>query len=363
MKCIPTIVCSFLVSSCFYDNASCEDTSSMPRCTPESQGVSSDAIIQFLETADSQVDSMHSFMMLRHGNVVAEAWWQPESAEKPHVLYSLSKSFTSTAIGMAVAENKLSIDDVVLDFFPEEAPAEPSKNLKVMRIRDLLTMSTGHQDVPDLKAEKEWKRTFLNHPVPHKPGTHFLYNSAGTYMLSAILQKQTGQTLLEYLKPRLFDPLGIQQPTWESSPEGINVGGSGLFLCTEDIAKFGQLYLQKGNWHSKQLVPAEWIDLATSKQVSNGSDPSRDWDQGYGFQFWKCRHGAYRGDGKNGQFCIVLPKQDAVIAITANSANMQAELNVVWDKLLPAFHDTMLPEDGQAQERMMQTVRELRAKK
>ena len=178
-----------------------------------------------------------------------------------------------------------------------------------------------------------------------------------------IVQKVTGQTVLEYLKPRLFDPLGIAQPRWDNSPEGISLGGYGLFLCTEDIAKFGQLYLQNGNWLGKQLVPAQWITQATSKQVSNGSDPSRDWDQGYGFQFWRCRHDAYRGDGKDGQFCILLPKMDAVIAITANTGDMQAELNVVWDKLLPAFHDKPLPDNPSDQAKLKQLASELKAKK
>lgn len=337
--------------------------SALPRSAPESQGVSSKNILEFIEHADSHINSMHSFMMVRHGKVVAEAWWNPESADKPHVLFSLSKSFTSTAVGLAVAEGKLSIDDLVIKFFPEETPAEVATNLKAMRVRDLLTMSAGHQDEVNLKSELHWRKAFLNHPVPHKPGTHFKYNTPATYMLSAIVQKVTGETVLEYLKPRLFDPLGIAQPKWDSSPEGISLGGYGLFVRTEDIAKFGQLYLQKGMWHGKQLVPAAWIEQATSKQVSNGSDPSRDWDQGYGFQFWRCRHDAYRGDGKDGQFCIVLPKLDAVIAITANTGDMQAELNVVWDKLLPAFHDNSLPDNPNDQAKLNQLVNELKAKK
>ena len=283
-------------------------------------------------------------MLVRHGHVVAEAWWTPEAPEKAHVLWSLSKSFTSTAVGLAVAEGKLSVDDPVLKFFSEEAPSNPSGNLKAMRVRDLLTMATGHQDEVNLKGEKDWIRAFLNHPVPHKPGTHFKYNTPATFMQSAIVQKVTGQSVLDYLKPRLFDPLGIEQPQWDANPQGISIGGYGLYLRTEDIAKFGQLYLQNGKWQGKQLVPAEWIAEATAKQVSNGSDPQRDWDQGYGYQFWRCRHNAFRGDGKDGQFCIVIPKFDAVIALTANTGDMQAELNVVWDKLLPAFSDTSLPE-------------------
>jgi CubicO group peptidase (beta-lactamase class C family) len=317
----------------------------LPRSTPESQGVSSAMIREFIETADEKVDTMHSFMLVRHGYVVAEGWWKPESAEKPHVLHSLSKSFTSTAVGMAVAEGKMSVDDPVLKFFPDDAPAQPSDKLKAMRVRDLLTMSTGHNTEPRFTAEEPWVKSFLAHEVAHKPGAHFMYNTPATHMCSAIVGKVTGQTVLDYLKPRLFDPLGIENPEWGASPQGNTVGGWGLHIRTEDIAKFGQLYLQKGKWNGKQLVPVSWVEMATARQVSNGSDPSKDWDQGYGFQFWRCRHGAYRGDGAFGQFCLVLPEQDTVIAITADAGNMQAELNIVWEKLLPAFHGAPLQEN------------------
>ena len=299
---------------------------------------------------------MHSFMLVRHGFVIAEGWWKPESAEKSHVLHSLSKSFTSTAVGLAVAEGKLSIDDPVLKFFPDEAPATPSEKLKAMRVRDLLTMSTGHDVEVKFTTNTPWVQTYLSHPVLHKPGAHFLYNTPGSYMLSAIVQNVTGQTELDYLRPRLFEPLGIENPEWGASPQGINFGGWGLFLRTEDIAKFGQLYLQKGRWKGKQLIPAAWVEQATSKQVSNGSDPTKDWDQGYGFQFWRCRHGAFRGDGANGQFCVVLPEQDAVIAITADTRDMQAELNLVWEQLLPAFHPKRLPSNSVEQMKLKQSL-------
>ncbi|MDB6172820.1 MAG: flp 1 [Chthoniobacteraceae bacterium] len=328
---------------------------SLPRSLPEAQGVSSADIRAFVEAANRQISTMHSFMLVRHGQVVAEGWWKPEAAEKPHVMHSLSKSFTSTAVGLAIADGKLSLDDLVFSFFPEEAPAEPSDKLKAMRVRDLLTMTTGNETEAKFTSDKSWVQTFLAQPVPHKPGTHFLYNTSGSHMLSAIVRKVTGETVLEYLKPRLFEPLGIQEPEWGSSPQGNTFGGWGLKIRTEDIAKFGQLYLQKGNWNGKQLVPVSWVEQATAKQVSNGSDPTKDWDQGYGFQFWRCRHGAYRGDGANGQFCIVLPEEDAVIAITADTRDMQAELNVVWDKLLPAFHPAPLPPNSDEVASLMQT--------
>ncbi len=340
------------------------EPATLPRSTPESQGVSSLQVRKFIEAADKRVTTMHSFMLVRNGHVVAECWWKPEAPDKPHVLWSLSKSFTSTAVGLAVAEGKFSIDDPVLKFFPEDAPASPSEKLRMMRVRDLLTMSTGHETEPDVRGrtDQSWVKTFLEHPVPHKPGAHFQYNTPATYMLSAIVEKTTGQTVLEYLKPRLFEPLGIENPRWDTSPQGITLGGYGLFVRTEDIAKFGQLYLQKGQWNGNQLLSPEWVALATSKQVSNGSDPTKDWDQGYGFQFWRSRHGAFRGDGKDGQFCVVIPERNVVIAITANTRDMQGQLNVVWDELLSAFADAPLPENTEEQAKLKELSSQLQAR-
>jgi CubicO group peptidase (beta-lactamase class C family) len=319
--------------------------------TPESQGVSSSAVLALVEVLD-QVDAMNSFMLVRHGKVVAEGWWSPYDAESNHELYSLSKSFTSTAVGMAVAEGKLSIDDEVLRFFPDDGPAAPSANLKSMRVRDLLTMSAGHQDEVPTASDKISAKSFLTNAVPHKPGTHFKYNTPATFMCSAILQKLTAQTVAEYLRPRLFEPLGITQPVWNTNWQGVSLGGYGLSVRTEDIARFGQLYLQKGQWQGRQLIPKEWVELATSKQVSNGSNPKSDWDQGYGFQFWRCRNGAYRGDGAFGQYCIVMPEQDAVIAITSGVKDMQSVLNVIWEKLPPAFQPKRLKADSLNQKKL-----------
>lgn len=331
----------------------------LPRSTPEQQGISPSAILAFVEAADTEIDAMHSFMLVRHGHVVAEGWWTPYDARTPHVLYSLSKSFTSTAVGLAVAEGKLSLDDEVLKMFPEDAPAEPSANLKAMRVRDLLRMSTGNQteaslwrrDAASPARDDPWTKKFLAHAVPFKPGTHFLYNSPGTYMLSAMAQKVTGASVLDYLRPRLFDPLGFESPTWVASPEGITAGAWGLLARTEEIARFGQLYLQRGMWQGRQLVPAAWVEEATARQTSNGSSPISDWDQGYGYQFWRSRHDSYRGDGAFGQYCLVLPALDAVVIITSGVRDMQSVMNLVWDKLLPAMKAEAVPEDasGRAQ--------------
>jgi hypothetical protein len=224
-----------------------------------------------------------------------------------------------------------------------------------MRVRDLLRMNTGHVTEPQLFGQVDssmrsatWVKRFFAHPVTFKPGTHFLYNSPATYMLSAIVQKVTGQTVLDYLQPRLLEPLGIERPVWVRSPEGINAGAYGLSVRTEDIAKLGQLYLQKGRWNGRQLIPTAWVEEATARQTSNGSSPNSDWDQGYGYQFWQSRHG-YRGDGAFGQYMLILPQYDAVVAITSGVRDMQSVMNLVWDKLLPAMQPTALPANVVAQ--------------
>jgi CubicO group peptidase (beta-lactamase class C family) len=329
-----------------------------PHSTPEEQGIASRAIADFISTAEKSNMGLHSFMLLRHGQVVAEGWWHPWSRESPHMLFSLSKSFTSTAVGLAVAERRLTVENTLLSFFPSDSPKKISKNLELMKVKHLLSMSTGHdQDTTErvFRSRNPFK-AFLSLPVEHTPGTHFVYNTAASYMLSAIVQKLTGQTLLEYLTPRLFNPLEIEGATWESDPNGINFGGWGLNLTTEDIARFGQLYLQKGRWNDQRLLPAWWVEAATKWQVSNGDDPDSDWAQGYGYHFWRCRHNIYRGDGAFGQYCIVMPDQDAVLAITAGVADMQAVLNLVWEKLLPAMENVNLSSNERAAESLGRTL-------
>src|ERR1035438_8061182 len=343
--------------------AAADPSLKLPRSTPEEQGISSAALLGFVQAAEQKIDALHSFILVRHGHVVAEGWWSPYAADEPHALFSLSKSFTSAAVGLAVADGKLSLEDTVLKFFPDEAPANPSKNLGSMRVCDLLRMCTGQRD-EDLKgfpfqSKMDLVRVFLEIPVPDKPGSHFVYNTAATYMLSAIVQKVTGQTVLDYLRPRLFEPLGISGPTWDASAQGISLGGFGLSIRTEDIARFGQLYLQRGQWRGRQLIPAGWVDAATSLQTSNGSDPASDWDQGYGYQFWRCRHGFYRGDGAFGQYCVVMPEFDAVIAITAGLTVLESVLNVVWDRILPAFEETALPANRESDRRLMEKLASL----
>ncbi|MFT4032088.1 MAG: serine hydrolase [Siphonobacter sp.] len=315
----------------------------LPRSTPEAQGIASDGILNFIKTIESEKLNVHSLMVLRHGQVIAEGWWAPYAPTLKHTLYSLSKSFTSTAIGIAVDEKRLHVDDKIISFFPEDAPPKVSPNLATMRVKDLLTMSTGHatDTTPAIAATQNWVKAFFEQPVEYQPGTHFLYNSGATYMLSALIQKLTGQTLLEYLTPRLFRPLSIEGADWEVDPKGINTGGWGLRVKTEDIARFGQMYLQKGIWKGKRIVSENWVNDATTFEIQSaggtGPKETNDWLQGYGYQFWRCRHEGYRGDGAFGQYCIVIPDQDLVLAMTSETANMQGIMDAAWNHILPAI--------------------------
>ncbi|HLL93655.1 MAG TPA: serine hydrolase [Spirosoma sp.] len=339
----------------------------LPRSLPANQGVASGGLLDFVSAIEKANLNVHSLMVLRHGQVVAEGWWAPYAPQFKHTLYSLSKSFTSTAVGMAVAEGKLTVADKVISFFKADLPATISDNLAAMRVKDLLTMTTGHdkEPTPSMRADgnKNWIRVFLAHPVDHKPGTHFVYNSGATYMLSAIVQKLSGQPVLAYLKPRLFDPLGIEGSDWEVDPNGINTGGWGLRIRTEDIAKFGQLYLQKGVWNGKRLISEAWIADATRSQVQSAGGKRKaeenDWLQGYCYQFWRCRHDTYRGDGAYGQYCIVLPNQDAVVAITSETSDMQAILDAVWNHILPALQGVGLSADKAASVPLTQKLKSL----
>ncbi|MBO9607596.1 MAG: serine hydrolase [Paenibacillaceae bacterium] len=295
-------------------------------------------------------------MLLRRGNVVAEGWWAPYGEYLPHMMFSLSKSFTSTAIGMAIEEGKFGLHDHVLSFFPERADelaaspafADNRDRLSRLTVRHLLTMASGHgvDTLPALMDRKDgdWVKAFLESPLVHEPGTAFVYNSGATYVLSAILQRATGEKLRDYLQPRLFAPLGIEGAAWDECPQGVTTGGWGLWTTTEAIAKFGRLYAQLGAWEGRRLVAEEWVREATSAQIDNGdasgsNTGNSDWQVGYGYQFWRCRHGAYRGDGAFGQYCIVFPEQDAVLAITSGVGDMQAVLDAVWAYVLPALND------------------------
>jgi CubicO group peptidase (beta-lactamase class C family) len=313
----------------------------LPRSTPASQGVDPAAILSFLDALDERADiEMHSLMVVRHGQVVAEGWWAPYSAERPHLLYSLSKSFTSTAAAFAQAEGLLDLDDTVISHFGEFAADITDPRSRSMKIRHIASMASGHtqETLPTALARdpEEPVRGFLLTPPERDPGTVFAYNQPCTYTLGSIVQRNAGMPLTSYLRPRLFDPLGIGPVGWHTFPPGREQSFSGLFARTEDIAKLGLLYLQRGRWEGTQLLAPEWVAEATAAQVANAENTEPDWQQGYGFQFWRSRHG-YRGDGAFGQFCVILPEQDAVIVTTAYTLAMQAVLDALWEQLLPGL--------------------------
>ncbi|MDR1202565.1 MAG: beta-lactamase family protein, partial [Tannerellaceae bacterium] len=313
--------------------------------------VDEQGIKDFLKTIREAEQDLHSLMIVRHGKVVYEQWFGDNAPDKPHVLHSVSKTFTATAIGFAVAEGRLKLTEKVISFFPDKLPAEISDNLNALEIRHLLTMSCGHDRAPNAIRSTpgmDWVEGFLATPFEHEPGVFFVYNSMGSYMLSAIIQKVTGEKLIDYLTPRLFTPLAINDAAWEESPQGINTGGWGLFLKTEDLAKMGLFFLQKGKWNGKQLLPTEWFDEATASHIASlpaGRRPEQitpetkevDCLQGYGYQMWRSRYNSYRADGNLGQFILILPEKETVIVTTSNSHDMYGELDLVWNYLLPAL--------------------------
>ena len=324
----------------------------LPRAeTPDSVA---SAMENFFQRAAGDSLDIHSVMIVKDGKVIFSRWQSEGVDTVPHVLHSVSKTFTATAVGLAIADGKMKLTDKIIDFFPDKLPAEVSDNLKAMTVRDLLTMSCGHDVEPSGfrgGEETDWVQAFLAHPVVHKPGTFYLYNSLGTYMLSASVQKVTGEKVVDYLDTRLFQPLHIDKPKWDESPQGINCGGWGLYLKTEDLAKMGQLLLQQGEWNGKQIIPAEWVSEMSKKQVESVNPGTRmedaeakgmtvetsDWMQGYGYQMWRCRPGCFRADGARGQYIIVVPDKNAVIAITSDVEDLQGELNLVWDNILPVL--------------------------
>jgi CubicO group peptidase (beta-lactamase class C family) len=320
----------------------------LPRSTPEAEGLSSAGVLALVSAlASGQAGEIHSLMLLRHGKVVAEGWWAPYAPEDLHVLYSVTKSFNATAVGFAVAEGLLGIDDLLVPHFADMAPATVDPELSAMTIRHLLTMSTGHTtdsiDAMRQRSDGQWTRSFLEGDVPNPPGTNFLYNSGAAYMLGSLVQRVTGSTVEEYLRPRLFEPLGITHELWGQSQERVNLADGGLSVRTEDLAKFGQLYLAGGVWKGEQLLPEGWASAATAMQVSTGNNDN-NWGYGYGFQFWRSQVG-YRADGSLGQFAFVLPDEDMVLAITSGTNDTNGVMNIVWQNLPAIMGDGSTVED------------------
>ncbi|MBQ8501971.1 MAG: serine hydrolase [Bacteroides sp.] len=327
------LLLAFLVSSLLH-----AQVGELPRATPESVGISSKTIIALFDSAMALPKTeIHSLLVLRHGKVVGELYPRPFAAQYRHTMYSCSKTFVAAAIGLAIDENRLRLTDRVAAFFPEHLPDTITPYLADMTVRDLLVMASGIK--PDWNMRNittDWIRTFLAKPVK-QPGIEFQYDSMVTYMLSAIVQKVTGMTMLDYLKLKLFDPMHITEVAWELSPEGINTGGWGLHIQSESLAKFGLLLLNEGRWEGRQLLSASWVKEMTSLQMEREGED-------YGYQTWLCEYpGAVRADGALGQFVIMVPEKDMVIVITECSLlNGKPQRNLFWHQLLPAVADAPL---------------------
>lgn len=316
---------------------------------PENHGLSSKALMDFF-TRMVQLDlQVNSLMLLQDGKATAQFWREPYRRDSVQLLYSLSKSVTSIAVGIAWENGFLDLQDKVISFFPDKLPEKVSVNLEKLTIHHLLSMSTGHQDniYSTVAAEEDWVKTFLSLDILNDPGIYYLYNTHATYMLSAIIERATGQDLVGFLMPRLFEPLGIAKPSWETCPKGIIAGGMGLSLTTESVAKFGQMLLNKGTYNNQRIVSEKYIALATMEQSDNRSTTDRiDSAQGYGYQFHLCRRGAFRGDGAFGQLCFVAPKENIVIAATSSFKSMnqlQTLLDLVYEYIIDNLNNATIP--------------------
>lgn len=320
----------------------------LQRIRPEEAGISSRHILRFLEAARENGLELHSFQFLRHGKVYSEGWFAPYNKNSHHIMFSFTKSLTSTAIGFARQEGLLALEDKLVDIFPDKLPEHPSENLNSCTVRDLLVMGCGHdEEIPLMGLNSEdWVRCFLEQPFPHTPGTKFLYNTAGTNMLVAVLRRKTGQNLMEFLRPRLFQPLGMENISCYQMPDGTDVGGAGSMLTTEAMARFTQFVANKGMWEGRQLLEPGWFALATAKQIDNGPSDQPNWEAGYGFQFWRCTPpDTFRGDGAYGQFGVVCGDSDAVFVLTTASTNFHYTLDLLFRHLKDNFQDAPLPED------------------
>ena len=324
----------------------------LPRASAESVGIGSGSLAGLVDALADPELGLHGLVVVRHGTVVAEGSWLPYRADTPHSVFSVSKSLTATAVGLAVADGRLSVDERVLDVLPSHATAAARACAGDLTVRHLLTMATGHgadtMTAMRVQPGADWVQLFLETPTVCPPGERFVYDNGASYLLSVIVSSRTGRSLVEQLTPRLFGPLGIEDPVWATDERGVCLGSTGLRLRTGDLAKIGQLFLQRGRWHGRQLVDESWIETASRAHVATDGEPEPDRSQGYGFQFWRSRHGGYRADGAFGQFVLVLPDQDVVVAISAGTSRTQAVLTAVWDHLLPALHERALAPDPAA---------------
>ncbi|MFA6948704.1 MAG: serine hydrolase, partial [Eubacteriales bacterium] len=320
--------------------------------SPEECGIPSPSVSAFIERLKSEQLGVEGFMLCRHGKVIARALAEPYKVTDKRHVYSISKSYTGTAIGIARDDGLCGVTDRIVDIFPEYVPENPSENLKKMTIHHLLSMNTGHDaDTTGalMSGGGNWAKTFMSLEVAHEPGTKFVYNSGASYMLSAIITKLTGMTLLEYLTPRLFNPLGIKGVWWDACPRGINLGGWGLHVSVRDMLKLGVFYLNGGTWGKMRVVSQDWVTLASSAHSDNSiTGGSPDWSCGYCYQLWRCQHNCFRGDGAFGQLIIVSPEKDMVLSLISEDNRFQQLCDAYWETILSCAHDKALPEEPAA---------------
>ncbi|MGY0021162.1 serine hydrolase domain-containing protein [Streptomyces sp. cg35] len=324
----------------------------LPRSAPTASGISSRSIAALLDRLEDRSVECHSIMVVHRGHVVAEGWWDPYSADRPHLLYSLTKSFTSIAVGLAIADGLLSLDDRVVDVLPDHVPSDVSEQGGRITVHHLLSMSAGH--ATDSLAEA-WElepddlvKGFLRLPFAATEGTRHTYDNSTTFILARMVERVTGCGLPEFLDARLFKPMGVDHAEWDRVASGAAFGFHGLHLTTEAIAAFGQLLLSGGRWDEQQLVPRAWVELATRRHIDcvwDLDEPNQaDFRCGYGYQFWMSRHG-YHGHGSFGQQCVVIPSHDLVVAVTAQG-DAQEVLDSIWECLLPGVqHSASAGED------------------
>lgn len=335
--------------------------------TPEEAGLSSRALLDYLDAVERSGIEQHSVMVVKNGRLAADIHYAPHDRHTPHVCYSMSKPFTSVAVGFAISEGRLHLSDRVVDILADKAPATPDPWLAGVTLHHLLSMSSGLRQCSDCHSHifgqetddgTDWAQATLACGCDAAPGSVFRYNSHGSYLISCMVQKAVGENLRDYLVPRLFAPLGIQTPRWDMSPQGVCCGGWGLYLSCEDMAKFGVCLLENGRWNGKQIIPEEWLALATQVYIRTDDVPRNpDWAQGYGYHFWRCTGERFRGDGSQGQYCIVAPKQRMVVAATANTENLSGEIELFNEYLFNVARQT--PADPQTQRACAERIRKL----
>jgi CubicO group peptidase (beta-lactamase class C family) len=330
-----------------------------PAPSPESVGIPSQAILNFLQRIDAERIAMHGFLLVRHNQIAAEGYWVPWSAERKHRMYSISKSFVALAVGLLIDEGRLTLHDQVATYFPDKVPATLHPWLAEATVRDLLIMATPHSTTSYTRTDPDWVWTFFNKAPSHPPGTIFAYDTAATVVLNAIVEQLAGQPFLDYMRPRFLDRIGFSADAWcVRRPEGGSWGGSGVICTLRDMAKVALVCMNGGLWGAERVLPADYVRAATAKQIDN----SIGGNDGYGYQIWCEKANGFSFRGMGSQFAICFPEQDflfACIADTQGAPAGSAIPAVMWEELFPHLSDVPLPEDKAAQAALAAKIEQL----